>query len=64
MTKSPDISLREWTLPEGSLIKIGGIPYELTAATVVRGNSDPTQVVAQVEIRNLKDSSAQESPHE
>lgn len=47
MTVSPDESLRMWTLPKGSLVKVGGIPYVLTSATVVRGTSDPQQVVAQ-----------------
>ncbi len=46
MTKSPDESLHLWTLPEGSLVKVGGVPYELTTPIAVRGATDPTQVVA------------------
>lgn len=46
MTKSPDESLRLWTLPAGNLVKVGGIPYELTTPIVVRGPTEPKQVVA------------------
>lgn len=36
----------EWTLPAGSSVKIGGIPYTLASETVVLGVMQPKQVVS------------------
>ncbi len=55
MSKSPDESLRLWTLPAGSLVKVGGIPYELTTPIEVRGATEPTQVVARGETAEIVD---------
>lgn len=38
-------SLSEYTLPAGSFIHIGGIPFQLKEAAVVFGNNQPIPVV-------------------
>jgi len=35
----------QWTLPAGSIVKVGGIPYALASDTVVIGAMPPQQVV-------------------
>lgn len=41
----------EWTLPAGSAVKIGGIPYTLASETVVFGVMQPKQVVSRNNLR-------------
>jgi len=66
MNPSSDAN-REWKLPAGSLVKIGGIPYALASDTVVLGAMPPQHVVTHgkgFEQGSSRSSCAEEARHD
>jgi len=42
-----------WKLPCGSIVRIGGLPYETLGEIAVRGASDPERFVTHYEARAI-----------
>lgn len=56
---SPVHELRKWVLSKGTLVKVGGVPFELTEDTEVFGGSSLDPFVTRGNVIEKADSSAE-----